>query len=250
MEKKKIVGYCRISTLEQKKKGYGVDIQAREIRDYAERYELVIDRFYIDEAKSGVSEDRRELKRLIKDCKAGKVEAIIVASLDRLSRDLRFTENLLYDLEKLGVKVFITDMPNYDGANRKDVLIRQIREAIAEENRKEIIDRLKKGREERIRKGKLAGGTLPYGYMRNSREITKNPQEVEIIKSIFALHQENKSGQAIANYLNKKGYKRRKGTAWTQRQVCSILKREGLYKRGIIRYGAVRGENKNLAILG
>jgi len=250
MEKRKIVGYCRISTLEQKKKGYGIDIQVRDIKDYAERYDLVIDGFYVDEAKSGVSEDRRELRRLIRDCKAGKIDAIIVASLDRLSRDLRFTENLLYDLERLGVKVFIADMPNYDGSNRKDVLIRQIREAIAEENRKEIIDRLKKGREERIRKGKPAGGTLPYGYMRNSREITKNPQEVEIVKTIFALHQENKSGQGIANYLNEKGYKRRNGTDWTQRQVCSILSREDLYRRGIIRYGAVKGENKNLAILG
>jgi len=65
-------------------------------------------------------------------------------------------------------------MPNYDGSDRKDILIRQIREAIAEENRKEIIDRLKKGREERVRKGKMAGGTLPYGYSRINKDIINN----------------------------------------------------------------------------
>ena len=43
-------------------------------------------------------------------------------------------------------------MPNYNGKDRKDVLIRQIREAIAEENRKEIIERLWKGRQERVRR--------------------------------------------------------------------------------------------------
>ena len=127
MERREIVtGYCRVSTLEQKKKGYGIDIQVRDIKRYSEIFGLKVDDFYVDEAKSGASENRRELRRLIRDCKAGKVKAIIVSSLDRLSRDLKFTENLLHDLHTLGVKVFIADMPHYDGNNRKDVLIRQI----------------------------------------------------------------------------------------------------------------------------
>jgi len=248
MEKDRIVGYCRVSTLEQKKRGYGIDIQMREIKNYAEVFSLAIDEFYVDEAKSGVSEERRALKKLIRDCKAGKVKAIIVASLDRLSRDLRFTENFFFDLQRVGVKIFIADMPHYDGNNRKDVLIRQIKEAIAEENRKEIIERLKKGREERVRKGRFPGGTAPYGYIRNSKEIKKNPQEVEIIKQIFELASEGKSGWQIANYLNEKGYQRRNGSGWTQRQVWAILSREDLYKKGVIKYGNVTGENRDLII--
>ncbi len=250
MEKRGIVaGYCRVSTLEQKKKGYGIDIQVRDIKRYSEIFGLKVDDFYMDEAKSGISENRKELRRLIRDCKAGRVRSIIVSSLDRLSRDLRFTENLLFDLQKLGVKVFIADMPHYDGNNRKDVLIRQIKEAIAEENRKEIIERLKKGREERMRKGRMAGGTLPYGYMRNSKEIKKSPHEAEIIRNIFALYNQNKSGQEMANHLNEKGYRRRNGSPWTQRQVWAILSRENLYKMGIIKYGEVRAENPDLIII-
>ena len=249
MERDRIVAYCRVSTLEQKKKGYGIEIQMRDIRNYAELFRLTIGGFYVDEAKSGASANRKALKRLIKDCKAGKVKAIIVASLDRLSRDLRFTENFFYDLQKIGVKVFIADMPHYDGDNRKDVLVRQIKEAIAEENRKEIIDRLKKGREERIRKGKMAGGTPPYGYMRNSKEMKKNPQEVEIIRAIFSLDADEKSGQEIADSLNERGYNRRNGTPWTQRQVSAILSRANLYRKGVITYGTVTGENQDLTIL-
>jgi site-specific DNA recombinase len=249
MEKTRIVGYCRVSTLEQKKRGYGIDIQMRDIKNYADFFRLSIDGFYVDEAKSGVSENRKALKKLVKDCKAGKVKAIVVASLDRLSRDLRFTENFFYDLQRIGVRIFIADMPHYDGNNRKDVLVRQIKEAIAEENRKEIVERLKKGREERIRKGRMAGGTLPYGYMRNSKEIKKNPQEVEIVKLIFGLASEGKSGWEIGSYLNEKGYQRRNGGGWTQRQVWAILNRGDLYKRGITRYGDARGENQDLIIL-
>jgi site-specific DNA recombinase len=250
MEKKIIVAaYCRVSTLEQKKKGYGIDIQKRDIERYAENFGLSVDSFYVDEAKSGISERRVALNKLVRNCKSGEISAVIVSSLDRLSRDLRFTENLLHDLNKVGAKVFIADMPNYDGNNRKDVLIRQIKEAIAEENRKEIIERLKKGREERVRKGCMAGGTLPYGYMRQGREIKTNPQEAKIVKAIYALSSQHKTDSEIASHLNEHSYQRRNGKDWTQRQVSAILDRENLYKKGLVKYGEISGENVGLIII-
>ena len=250
METKKIVAaYCRVSTLEQKKKGYGIDIQRRDIERYAEAFGMPIDDYYVDEARSGASERRAALNRLVRDCKAGRVDAIIVSSLDRLSRDLRFTENLLHDLENVGVKVFIADMPNYDGSNRKDVLIRQIKEAIAEENRKEIIERLKKGREERVRKGRMAGGTLAYGYMRQGGEMKTDPGEAGLVRTIFDLSSQGRSYGEIAASLNQQGYSRRNGKAWTQRQVSAILGRKNLYEKGIFQYGQVKGENRDLIII-
>ena len=114
--------------------------------------------------------------------------------------------------------------------------------------RKEIVERMKKGREERTRRGKIAGGTLPYGYMRNSKDIKKDPQEAEIVRAIFSFNG-NKSGQEIADYLNEKGYSRRNGTEWTQRQVWAILNRENLYRKGVITYGEIRTENRELIIV-
>ncbi len=244
-----MAAYCRVSTLEQKKKGYGIDIQMREIGNYAEAEGLHIDEFYIDEARSGVTENRKALRKLLRDCKVGKIESLVVASLDRLSRDLRLTENLLFEFDRLGVRVFIADMPYYDGSNRKDVLLRQIREAIAEENRKEIIERLKKGREERTRKGKMAGGTLPYGYSRNGKAIIKNPREAEIVRAVFLHKNDGRNCQEIAESLNKQALLRRNGKLWTQRQVWAILSRGRLYGSGVVRYGKIEGRNDSLIIL-
>jgi len=243
-----VAGYCRVSTLEQKKKGYGIDIQMREIGTYAQALGLAIDDFYVDEAKSGATENRRALKRLLKDCRGGKIEGIVIASLDRLSRNLRLTENLLFELDRLNVRVLIADMPYYDGRNRKDVLIRQIRAAIAEENRKEIIERLKKGREERTLKGRMAGGTAPYGYRRAGKEIIKDTGEAGIVKVIFYL-KDSLSSQQIADYLNGLQHRRRNGGLWTQRQVAAILSREKLYRWGIIKYGDAEGKNEDYVIL-
>jgi site-specific DNA recombinase len=245
---KKVVAYCRVSTLEQKKKGHGIDIQIRDVTLFAERHGLLIEKFYKDEGVSGVKEERRGLRALMRACKKDKVESIILPSLDRISREVRIAENLFYELKHLGVKVLIADMPYYNG-ERKDILIRQILEAIAEENRRDIIERLCKGRQERTRQGLFPGGNLPYGYMRNNKAVAVHPNEADIVSQIYELASHGLSGQAIANALNQSGFRRRNGNPWTQRQVCRVLHNKRLYKEGLVRYGETSGEGRIAAIL-
>ena len=247
-KKKKVAAYCRVSTLEQKKKGYGIDIQIRDATLYAEHHGLLVEKFYKDEGESGVKEDRRALKQLLRNCKAGRVGVIILPYLDRLSREVRIAENLFHEFKQLGVRILIADMPGYNG-DRKDVLIRQILEAIAEENRREIIERLLKGRQERVRRGMFPGGTVPYGYMRRSKAIIINTHEAEVVREIFALESQGHTGQRMADALNSLGFVRRNGKPWTQRQVCRVLQNERLYREGLLHYGEACGKNEVLTIL-
>src|SRR6516164_8106259 len=161
--RKLVVAYCRVSTLEQKKHGLGLEIQIRDSTLFAQNQGLFIDRFYRDEGESGALEERPELKQLLRECRLHRVATVIIPTLDRLSRDVRIAENLFWRFQRYGVRVLIADMPTYNGKDRRDVLLRQIREAIAEDNRKEIIERLWKGRQERVRKGNFPGGNAPYG---------------------------------------------------------------------------------------
>lgn len=247
-KKKRVVAYCRVSTLEQKKKGYGIDIQIRDATLCAERHGLLVERFYKDEGVSGIKEERKELNQLMRDGKAGRIGVVILPTLDRLSREVRIAENLFYEFKKLDIRILIADMPQYNG-ERKDVLIRQILEAIAEENRREIIERLWKGRQERARKGLFPGGNLPYGYARHKKAVVVNGQEAEIVRQIYALAAEAQTEQEVADELNRKGHARRNGKPWTQRQVCRILRREDLYRGGALKYGEVKGCNNQLILL-
>lgn len=246
--KRKVVAYCRVSTLEQKKKGHGIDIQIRDATLFAERHRLLVERFYRDEGESGVKEDRRALKQLIRDCRAGRVSAVILPSLDRLSREVRIAENLFHEFNGLGIRVMIVDMPQYNGKS-KDILVRQIFEAIAEDNRREIIERLWKGRQERARKGLFPGGNLPYGYFRKNETVMICGEEEKIVKSIYNLRARGLTGSGIACELNRRGHVRRNGQPWTQRQVCRILQNEQIYCEGILHYGSSSGQNIALAIL-
>jgi site-specific DNA recombinase len=246
---RKIAAYCRVSTLEQKKNGLGMDVQVRDVMAFAEAQNLVLSTIYRDEAESGVAEKRKQLSRLLRDCKRGNVDVVIIPSLDRLSRDVRIAENLFWTFDQLGIQVLIADMPNYNGANRRDVLLRQIREAIAEENRKDIIERLWKGRQERIRKGKPAGGNVPYGYDRKGKRLEVNDREAAIVRSIFLLASHGASLADIAVRLNEGGMARRNGGAWTRSQIHAVLKRSGLYREGRINYGSAEGVDQRLVLI-
>jgi site-specific DNA recombinase len=244
-----VVAYCRVSTLEQKRRGYGIDIQVRDVRAFAERQGLFVARFYKDEAESGIKDDRRQLRRLLRDCRAGRVGSVILPSLDRLSRDVRIAENLFHEFATLGVDVLIADMPTYNSKDRKDVLIRQIREAIAEENRKDIIERLWKGRQERVRRGLFPGGNVPYGFRRNGKGLQVDPVEATTVERIFALAKRGQSATSIARRLNHDRCVRRNGEPWTQRQVAAVLARSAFYRSGLIRYGPITATNETLVLL-
>jgi site-specific DNA recombinase len=251
MEKssKQIAAYCRVSTLEQKKRGLGMDIQVRDVLTFAEAHMLVIDRFYKDEAQSGAAENRKQLNKLVRDCERSVIGVVIIPTVDRLSRDVRIAENLFHRFAELGIEVLIADMPTYSGRNRREVMVRQIREVMAEDNRKEIIDRLWKGRKERARKGKSPGGNMPYGYERVKKQLIVNPAEALIIRRIFELAAVPLSSANIAEQLKVDSHSQRNGADWSARQVRAILMRRELYQAGITRYGDAEGINAKLILV-
>lgn len=250
MEGKKLVAaYCRVSTLEQKKNGLGLEIQIRDATLFAQAQGLFIDQFYRDEGESGVLEDRPQLQRLLQQCRRRQVGTVIIPALDRLSRDVRLAENLFWRFQRYGVRVLIADMPAYNGQDRRDVLLRQIREAIAEDNRKEIVERLLKGRQERVRKGHYPGGNIPYGYRIEKKMLVPYVAEAGVVREIIRLESGGVPVREIVDVLNRREARRRNGKPWTERQVRAILSRRELYEHGKVHYGTVEGEDKRLILI-
>jgi site-specific DNA recombinase len=101
------------------------------------------------------------------------------------------------------------------------------------------MERLWKGRQERVRRGLPPGGNVPYGFRRNGKGLEVNPIEARIVENIFALAEPRQTAMSVARTLNLAGYVRRNGKPWTQRQVAAIVARADFYRAGAIRYGAV-----------
>jgi DNA invertase Pin-like site-specific DNA recombinase len=109
--------YYRVSTDRQGKSGLGLEAQkdAVEQRLNGGRWQIV-DEFI--EVESGKRASRPQLDAAIAACRKHKAR-LIVAKLDRLSRNVSF----LLKLIEAGVDVLFADLPELNGAMGKFVLI-------------------------------------------------------------------------------------------------------------------------------
>src|SRR5690349_10952235 len=113
----KFVSYYRVSTDKQGKSGLGLDAQKAAVSDRLNggRWQIVGE---FIEVESGKRASRPELDAAIAACKKQKA-TLIVAKLDRLSRNVSF----LLKLIESGLEVFFADLPELNGAMGKFVLI-------------------------------------------------------------------------------------------------------------------------------
>lgn len=92
----KIAGYVRVSTEIQKEQG-SHENQRQRLEDWAEREGHDIDIFE-DIAISGQSDQRQAYNKMIKKCKEGKYDMVVVRELSRFGRNLK---TVLEDIEQL-----------------------------------------------------------------------------------------------------------------------------------------------------
>ena len=127
----KFVSYFRVSTARQGASGLGIEAQRKAVSDFLNggRWKVVAE---FTEVESGKNDDRKELAKALQACRVHGAK-LIIAKLDRLSRDAHF----LLGLEKAGVDFIAADMPS---ANRLTVGIMAM---VAEEERRMISARTK-----------------------------------------------------------------------------------------------------------
>src|SRR6202030_1473633 len=94
------VGYVRVSTDKQAERGISLEAQEAKIRAMATVQGAELIDVIVDGGESAKSLNRPGLQRLLALISAGKVEAVIVAKLDRLTRSVKDLCGLLELFEK------------------------------------------------------------------------------------------------------------------------------------------------------
>jgi site-specific DNA recombinase len=89
-------------------------------------------------------------------------DAVIVESIDRLSRMTADGTRIERDLERLDVPLFAADEPMV--TNATSVLTRRVKQGVAEWYVRDLIEKSRRGMEESVRQGWHSGGPAPYGY--------------------------------------------------------------------------------------
>lgn len=228
----KAIGYIRVSTVEQAENGNGLAAQENAIFEYCARQGLEVVEVYRDEGTSGASGEavRPGLASLLAALENGEAEALVVAKLDRLARDLILQETIVSRLAKKGVSVVSVSEPELMGDPTRD-MIRQILGAVSQYERALIKSRLRAGKAVKKAAGGYIGGRPAFGWKVEDGRLVHDSDEQRIIHRIKALQAEGFSLNGMAKRLNDEGYPSKMGTAWSATTVRRVIRRlsgEGL----------------------
>jgi hypothetical protein len=87
-------------------------------------------------------------------------------------------------------------------------------------------DRMEQGRQLKAEKGGYAGyGSPAFGYTSFNGELVEEPDEQKVIELIRRHHKSGKSLQQVADWLNDRGYRTKRGQQWQRISVKRALDR-------------------------
>jgi site-specific DNA recombinase len=217
------VGYIRVSTETQAERGLSLDAQTTRIKSQARALGLKLSEVVADKAISGKSFSRPGVARLLAAIKDGKIGAIIVWKLDRLTRSVRDLIDLIDLLKKHNVRL-ISITESLDTESAAGRMVMTILCAVAQMEREQTGERIRAVLQHiRSQKGRAWNGNPPYGFSKIGKRLFENKKERALCRIVAKLYGQGYSGQMIADELNKRGFRTRTNGKWRSRRIYDII---------------------------
>jgi DNA invertase Pin-like site-specific DNA recombinase len=213
---KTAIAYTRVSTAQQGKSGLGLGAQLAALERFAiaEGYNFVQAFEEVETGKGADALDRRpQLSAALKAAKQHKAP-IIVAKLDRLSRDVHFISGLMSHKTPFIVAELGADA---------DPFMLHLYAALAEKERRVISQRTKDALATKKAQGIKLGGLNAGGIKKRDEAL----ERAESLRAIFA-ELAGMSARAVAAELNKRQIPTPAGGSWHSVTVIRVQKRLGL----------------------
>jgi len=226
----RIVGYIRVSTVEQARHGESLATQRQRIKRYLELADAELVDVITDDGKSGKSLDREGFQEVLRRLRNDEVDGICVSRLDRMTRRVRDLIMLVEDVFVRRGKHLMSVAEQIDTNTPMGRAVLTILSAIAQLEREQIAERVHEVLQEKIRRGERAG-SIPYGFVLDPSDPTgkmlmRHPGEQEIIGVAKGLRGDGWSYHRIAEELTSRGVQTKKGNdKWIHTSVRRILTR-------------------------
>ena len=196
------IAYIRVSHTESLN-GTSLETQEKRCRAFAELHNFSIDKVYT-EVVSGAVEFRKRpvFQKVLSELKSN--SKLVVSRLDRLSRKVVDTLNLIDDFKKEHKEICITDIGNIhtDGVSKIFVTILA---SLAEIERENISIRIKASKKIARQERRHQGGYLEFGYSKDEKgKLVPNEKEFVILQSMFNLRKSGLGYRKIADEVKKK----------------------------------------------
>lgn len=226
--KKAAVIYARVSS-DQQKADETIESQVDTLLRFSKEsgFEISSEMIIRDEAESGPSIDRSGLDLIRDMAYDGILEAIFIYSPDRLARKFVYQLILEEEFKKHGTRIYYFKSKS-QGNTPEDMLLTHCQAMFAEYEHAQILDRTRRGKLYKVRKGVLSVlPSAPFGYSkkRDSSFYTIKKDDARIVKEIFHLFvQERLNLRQVGRRLEEQGIKAPMGgLRWDSKTLKGIL---------------------------
>ena len=207
--------------------------------DFARQHELEIIDEYVDDGFSGANFERPGWKRLIADCREGRIDCIIVKDYSRMGRNTvecgRYLEQIF---PAWGIRfIAIGDM--YDSERTNDPtadMTMAFKSLLNDFYCRDMSNKVKVGLKAKMKRGEFIGSFAPYGYKKDPERrghLLVDEDEAETVRTVFKLKISGMNAKNICGYLDEMGIPspaaRRgivEGAGWSESAVRGILSNE------------------------
>ena len=183
---------------------------------------------YADQGITGTSALKRdEFLRLMRDCRQGKIDRILVKSVSRFARNAQDCIEAVRELRQLGVTVYF-EKEHINTANMSNEMFLSMMSAFAQEESISISKNMRKGAVMRMKNGTFRLSQAPYGYYLDEKGILIIQQEEsKIVQRIFGNFLSGMGIQEIAAELQKEHIPKLNGEPiWSYTGILYILTNE------------------------
>lgn len=221
-EKESVAAYCRVSTdsADQLNSYHSQIAYYTKLINENPDWELYD--IYADAGITGTSIDKRdEFKRMIADCREGKIKRVLVKSVSRFGRNTTELLETTRELKDLGV-VVVFEEQGFDTSQVLGEMQLTMYAMAAQEESHSISKNMRWSYLKRMQNGTFVTTHVPLGFDLQDGRLVINA-EAEIVKLIFQLYNSGVGMESIANQLNEI-YKSTR--FWRRTSISKILRNE------------------------
>jgi len=224
---KRVAAYCRVST--------DSSAQRASLEQQIRAYEMMIALnptwklvgIYTDIASGLRLQHREGYKRLLCDCKKGKIDMIVVKSMSRLGRDALELIRQIREWKSLSITLYFeTERVNTMTADNLTV---DILAAMVQSESEARSVAIKFGIQQNMRNGKVKFNHKQFlGYTKDANDqLVIVPKEAEVVRKIFELYLQGYGCRKIKRWLKENGIKTVTGKSeWSTSTIDRMLSNE------------------------
>jgi DNA invertase Pin-like site-specific DNA recombinase len=159
---------------------------------------------YDDGGFSGGNMERPALKQLLEDIEAGKVNAVIVYKVDRLTRSLTDFAKIIERFDQHSVS-FVSVTQQFNTTSSMGRLTLNVLLSFAQFEREVTGERIRDKIAASKKRGMWMGGFIPLGYDLKNRKLLINAQEAQTVQYIYRRYLEFGCVRLLKEDLDRQG---------------------------------------------